>query len=137
MRSRWPIAVLLPAFLMALPLSASAAPKQDHQAPSKPTNLHVTAVGPYSVSLAWNPSTDNVGVVRYVVCCSASGHSQDLPAPAASGVFTAGVEPNRVQTVRIYAVDAANNWSQPSNFVSATTPADTLLAKSRACTVNV
>jgi chitodextrinase len=111
---------------MALSLSASAGPKQDHQAPTKPTNLHVTAVGPYSVSLAWNPSTDNVGVVRYVVCCSASGNSQDIPAPASSGVFTAGVEPNHAQTVRIYAVDAANNFSQPSNFVTATTTADTM-----------
>jgi chitodextrinase len=126
MRSRWPTAVLLPALLLGLPLSASAAPKQDKQAPTKPTNLHVTGVGPYSVSLAWNPSTDNVGVVRYVVCCSASGNSQDIPAPASSGVFTAGVEPNRVQTVRIYAVDAANNFSQPSNFVTATTTADTV-----------
>ena len=126
MRSHWPAAVVLPALLIALPLSASAAPKQDHQAPSKPTNLHVTAVGPYSVSLAWNPSTDNVGVVRYVVCCSANGNSQEIPAPASAGNFTAGVEPNRTQTVRIYAVDAANNWSQPSNFTSATTPADTV-----------
>jgi chitodextrinase len=126
MGSRWPTAVLLPALLVALPLSASAAPKQDKQAPTKPTDLHVTAVGPYSVSLAWNPSTDNVGVVRYVVCCSASGKSQDIPAPASSGVFTAGVEPNHAQTVRIYAVDAANNWSQPSNFVTATTTADTV-----------
>jgi hypothetical protein len=126
MRSLWPTAVLLPALLMALPLCASAAPKQDHQSPTKPTNLQVTAVGPYSVSLAWNPSTDNVGVVRYVVCCSASGKSQDIPAPASSGVFTAGVEPNHAQTVRIYAVDAANNWSQPSSFVTATTTADTV-----------
>lgn len=126
MRNLWPTAVLAPALLMALPLSAAAGPQQDHKPPTKPTNLQVTAVGPYSVSLAWNPSTDNVGVVRYVVCCSASGKSQDIPAPASAGVFTAGVEPNRVQTVRIYAVDAANNWSQPSNFVSATTPADTL-----------
>ena len=126
MRSRRPAAVLLPAFLMALPLAASAAPKQDRQAPTRPTDLRVTGVGPYSVSLAWNPSTDNVGVVRYVVCCSANGNSQVIPAPASSGVFTAGVEPNRTQTVRIYAVDAANNWSQPSGFVSATTPADTV-----------
>jgi hypothetical protein len=112
--------------MMALPVSASAGPGQDKKPPTKPTNLHVTGVGPYSVSLAWNPSTDNVGVVRYVVCCSASGKSQDIPAPASSGVFTAGVEPNREQTVRIYAVDAANNWSQPSNFVTATTTADTV-----------
>jgi chitodextrinase len=106
--------------------SVLAAPPTDRKAPTTPTNLRVTAVGPYSLSLAWNPSTDNVGVVRYVVCCSASGRSQDLPAPASSGSFGAGVEPNRSQTVRIYAVDAANNWSQPSNFVTATTTADTI-----------
>lgn len=105
---------------------ALAAPPIDKKAPTTPTNLHVTGVTAYSVSLAWNPSTDNIGVVRYVVCCSASGNSQNIPAPASSGVFTAGVEPNRTQTVRIYAVDAANNWSHPSNFVTATTPADTV-----------
>ncbi len=105
---------------------ALAAPPVDKKAPTRPTNLRVTAVGPYSLSLAWTPSTDNVGVVRYVVCCSSGGRSQDIPAPASGGVFTAGVEPNRAQTVRIYAVDAANNWSQPSDFVTATTPADTV-----------
>jgi chitodextrinase len=112
--------------LLALVATGALAAPPDKKPPTKPTNLHVTAVGPYSVSLAWNPSTDNVGVARYVVCCSSSGKSQDLPAPASGGVFTAGVEPNRSQTVRIYAVDAANNWSQPSNFVSATTTADTI-----------
>ena len=117
--------------LLALVATGALAAPTDKKPPTKPTNLHVTAVGPYSVSLAWNPSTDNVGVARYVVCCSSSGKSQDLPAPASGGVFTAGVEPNRSQTVRIYAVDAANNWSQPSNFVSATTTADTSLRRLR------
>ena len=114
------------ALALAIPASSAAAPPNDRKAPTTPTNLRVTAVSAYSVSLAWNPSTDNVGVTRYVVCCSSGGRSQDLPAPASSGVFTAGVEPNRAQTVRIYAVDAANNWSHPSNFVTATTTADTI-----------
>jgi hypothetical protein len=105
---------------------ALAAPPADRKAPTRPTDLRVAAVGPYSVSLAWTPSTDNVGVVRYVVCCSSGGNSQDIPAPASGGIFTAGVEPNRAQTVRVYAVDAANNWSQPSGFVTATTTADTV-----------
>jgi len=115
-------------FLAIVATGALAAPPPhgDRKAPTTPGNLRVTAVGPYSLSLAWNPSTDNVGVVRYVVCCSSGGRSQDIPAPASGGVFSAGVEPNRAQTVRIYAVDAANNWSQPSNFVTATTTADTV-----------
>src|SRR5262245_64685271 len=39
----------------------------DTQAPSAPTNLRVTGVTASSVSLAWNASTDNVGVTRYDV----------------------------------------------------------------------
>lgn len=113
------------ALALAIPASSVAAPPHDRKAPTTPRNLRVTGVSAYSVSLAWEPSTDNVGVVRYVVCCSSGGRSQDLPAPASSGVFSAGVEPNRAQTVRIYAVDGANNWSQPSNFATATTTADT------------
>lgn len=112
--------------VLALVATGAFAAPSDRKAPTRPTNLRVTGVTAYSVSLAWTPSTDNVGVVRYVVCCSASGRSQDIPAPASAGAFTAGVEPNRTQTVRIYAVDAANNFSQPSSFVTATTTADTV-----------
>src|SRR5262249_16126226 len=39
----------------------------DTQAPSSPTNLRVTGVTASSVSLAWNASSDNVGVARYDV----------------------------------------------------------------------
>ena len=39
----------------------------DTQAPSAPTNLRVTGVTASSVSLAWNASSDNVGVSRYDV----------------------------------------------------------------------
>ena len=41
------------------------APVVDQTPPSQPTGLHVTAVTETSVTLAWNPSTDNVGVVSY------------------------------------------------------------------------
>jgi len=112
--------------LVALAGAEAFAAPVDRKAPTRPTDLRVTGVGPYSVSLAWTPSTDNVGVARYVVCCSSGGRSQDIPAPASGGIFTAGVEPSRAQTVRVYAVDAANNWSQPSGFVTATTTADTV-----------
>src|SRR5215510_5910760 len=37
----------------------------DTQAPSVPTNLRVTATTSSSISLAWNASTDNVGVTGY------------------------------------------------------------------------
>jgi hypothetical protein len=56
--------------LLALVATGALAAPPDKKPPTKPTNLRVSAVGPYSVSLAWTPSTDNVGVARYVVCCS-------------------------------------------------------------------
>src|SRR5829696_46688 len=40
-------------------------PVGDRIAPSQPTGLHVIAVTATSVTLAWNPSTDNVGVRSY------------------------------------------------------------------------
>jgi chitodextrinase len=104
--------------------SAYAAPP-DRKPPTTPRNLRVTAVGPYSVSLAWDPSTDNSGSFRYHVCC-ANVSSQSFPAPASSAVYTSGLEANRPFTLRMYAVDAAGNWSQPSNSVSFQTLRDTV-----------
>ena len=66
--------------LLALVATGARGAPTDRKPPTRPTNLRVTAVGPYSVSLAWTPSTDNVGVARYVVCCSSErqepGHSR-------------------------------------------------------------
>ena len=42
---------------------AAAAP--DRKAPTTPGNFRVTGVTPYFAHLAWNPSTDNSGTVRY------------------------------------------------------------------------
>ena len=125
MRSPWRTAVLANAALIALSTAASAAPPQDKRPPTTPTNLRVTAVGPYTVTLAFNPSTDNSGSFQYVVCC-ANANSQTFPGVGSSLVYTAGLEPNRPWTLRMYARDAAGNWSQPSNSVSFTTTADTV-----------
>src|SRR5215210_5727945 len=55
---------------------ASAGPKPGHcghgacdkSAPTQPADLAVTGSSTTSVSLAWLPSTDNVGVSGYGVC---------------------------------------------------------------------
>jgi len=101
-----------------------AAPPRDRQRPTTPTNLHVTGVTAYSVSLAWNPSSDNSGQVRYHICC-ADVNSQWVEGPASAAVYNAGIRPSRSFTLRIYAVDPAGNYSHPSNDVTFTTPADT------------
>lgn len=103
---------------------ALAAPPGDRKPPTTPRNLRVTAIGPYSVSLAWDPSTDNSGSFRYKICC-ADVSSQWVDAPASSAVYTAGVFPLQSHSLRIWAVDSSNNWSQPSNTVTFTARADT------------
>jgi chitinase len=79
---------------------------------------------PYSVSLAWNPSTDNSGSVTYTICC-ANVSSETFPGPASSRVYRAGLEAGRSFTLRISARDTAGNASGYSNTVTFTLPRDT------------
>lgn len=47
--------------------TADSDPPPDTTPPSKPTNVHVTSVSPGAAVLAWDASTDDVGVLYYVV----------------------------------------------------------------------
>ncbi|RPJ24006.1 MAG: hypothetical protein EHM33_19205, partial [Chloroflexi bacterium] len=63
----------LTAIVLVLALLLGTTPAQaarDRKPPTTPTNLRVTGLTPYSVSLAWNPSTDNSGSVTYTICCA-------------------------------------------------------------------
>jgi fibronectin type 3 domain-containing protein len=92
---------------------------RDKLAPSAPPNLRVTGVEPGAVSLAWDASTDNVGVAQYRVF--------------RDGSLLAGIWPDRTfsdytvgstgtsHTYLVTAVDAAGNVSAPSNPATVTT----------------
>ena len=111
--------------VLALLLAASPVlAAKDRRAPTTPTNLQVTGMTPYSVSLTWNPSTDNSGSVTYIICC-ANVSSETFPGPASSRVYRAGLEAGRSFTLRIVARDAAGNYSGYSNSVTFTLPRDT------------
>ena len=84
------LVVLMVLALAVLPASAAA----DRKPPTTPTNLRVTGMTAYSVSLAWNPSTDNSGSVTYTICC-ANVSSETFPGPASSRVYRAGLEAGR------------------------------------------
>ena len=116
------VAILL-VLLLILPVAPAAAAR-DRTPPTTPTNLRVTGITPYSVSLAWNPSTDNSGSVTYTICC-ANVSSETFPGPASTHVYRAGLEPGRSFTLRIFARDAAGNASKYSNTVTFTLPRDT------------
>ena len=125
-RLRIPSLAVIFLFAAATASSALAAPpKADRQSPTTPKNLRVTGMTPYSISLAWDASTDNSGSFVYRICCT-NVNSETVSAPASSFTYRKGVEANRPFSLRMFAVDAAGNASGYSNIVSGTTPPDTI-----------
>nr|WP_170317130.1 glycosyl hydrolase family 18 protein [Acrocarpospora corrugata] len=89
----------------------------DTTAPSVPGNLVSTGVTSNSVSLSWNPSTDNVGVTGYLIYRGGT-----LVTTVTGTTFTdTGRAASTTYTYQVRARDAANNQSGLSNSVSATT----------------
>lgn len=117
----WAIVALIVGMVFAVsPVFAA----KDRKPPTTPTNLRVTGMTPYTVSLEWNPSTDNSGSVTYIICC-ANVSSETFAGPASTRVYRAGLEAGRSFTLRIVAKDAAGNYSGYSNSVTFTLPRDT------------
>jgi chitinase len=89
----------------------------DTQAPTAPTNLRLTGVTASSVSLAWNASTDNVGVSGYDVMRAGASPA----GVAATSLTVTGLAPDTSFTFTVRARDAAGNVSAASNQVTART----------------
>lgn len=99
-------------------------PPHDRTPPTTPTNLHVTTVSPTSVSLAWNPSSDNSGSFFYVLYAN-NAVVANASMTATSTTLT-GLNSGTTYTFRIRARDQSMNWSGYSNPATATTlPANT------------
>jgi len=91
----------------------------DTQAPSVPSNLQATGTTTSSITIAWNASTDNVGVTGYDVY-----QGSTLLGNVSGSTITytnTGLSANTTYTYKIKAKDAAGNVSAFSNQVSATT----------------
>jgi chitinase len=99
----------------------SAQKVRDRIPPTAPTNLVVTATTEHSVSLAWEPSTDNSGRFSYIICCA--GSTVTVSQTVTSHTLE-GLKPGATYTLRVYAKDAAGNLSKPSNAVTVTLPGD-------------
>jgi chitodextrinase len=112
---------------VATPGSAASGPWQprDRQPPTAPTNLRVTEVTHTSVSFAWNPSTDNVGVVSYSLWPEGTGDGVvSVRHPQTTATWT-GLRPGQTLTFKVAAFDASFNGSPGSNAVTVTTVPDT------------
>ncbi|WP_394835691.1 glycosyl hydrolase family 18 protein [Pendulispora rubella] len=92
-------------------------PADDTQAPTVPGNLRSTAVDAGSVSLAWNASTDNTGVVAYDVY---SGSTLAATVTGTSAKVT-GLAPSTRYTFTVRARDGYDNASASSAALSVTT----------------
>jgi chitinase len=100
----------------ASPLQAQS---RDRVPPTAPTNLVVTATTEHSVSLAWNPSSDNSGRFSYLICCA--GTTVTVSQATTSHTLE-GLQAGKTYTFRVYARDAAGNLSKASNAVTVTLP---------------
>jgi hypothetical protein len=99
-----------------------AAASRDRTPPTTPTNLRVTSLSQTSVTLAWNPSTDNSGSVTY----SVYKDGQSFTVPQGQTSYTIDwLSPGRTYSFYVRASDKALNRSGQSNTVTVTTPRDT------------
>lgn len=95
----------------------SQQPSSDTQAPTSVTGLNVSGTTSSSISLAWNASTDNVGVTSYAVYMNGS-----LKTTVSSTSTTiTGLSASTTYNFYIVAKDAAGNSSSNSSTISGTT----------------
>jgi len=114
------------AILAALVLGSAGALAEaaDRQPPTAPKNLRVTGFAHYSVSLAWDASTDNSGLLTYWIL-SSNGYRMSVPMSRTSATFTDGINAGVTYSFQMYAVDGSGNRSRLSNKVTVSLPRDT------------
>ncbi|MFP8893670.1 endonuclease [Chryseobacterium sp. EZn1] len=95
----------------------SQQPSGDTQAPTTATGLNVSGTTSSSISLAWNASTDNVGVTGYNVYMN--GILQTTTSSTSTTI--SGLTPSTTYSFYVVAKDAAGNSSSNSSTVSGTT----------------
>ena len=107
--------------LATFSITPNGAQSSDSQAPSAPSNLRGTATAT-STSLAWNASSDNVGVTSYEVSRGGA-----VVATVSKPSVTVPATPSSSSSYSVVAVDAAGNRSSASGAVSVGNPAEFVL----------
>ncbi|MGZ7445237.1 glycosyl hydrolase family 18 protein [Paenibacillus sp. TH7-28] len=91
-------------------------PGRDTTPPTAPGQLRVTGAAPKSISLAWDASTDNVGVAGYTVAYGTGS----INVTETSATIT-GLSPDTAYTFKVTARDAAGNVSAAASVQGKTT----------------
>jgi hypothetical protein len=116
------VGAALTLFLALIVVGSAAAGRGDRTPPTTPTNLQATNLSHESVTLTWNPSTDNSGSVTYVVYKDGQGFT----VPQGQTMYTIDwLSPGQTYSFYVRAYDKSLNGSSPSNTVTVTTPRDT------------
>jgi hypothetical protein len=111
--------------IVAFGASTAGAARRDRTPPTTPTNLWVIATTDTTVTLAWNPSTDNSGNFSYRVTGRGINEFTTAVPQTQTTLTFRWLWPERTYSYFVYAVDAAGNRSGNSNTVTHTVPADT------------
>ena len=115
-----PVFVLI---VLALVLSAPAvAASKPGSSPKAPTNLRVTAVGPTSVSLAWDAGS---GSGTWWYCVQSGGAGCFRVDPPRTTFTHPMLTPGATYTFSVVVVASNGQRSAPSNSVTVTIPPDT------------
>lgn len=99
------------------PITVTTLRRPDRKAPSVPTGLSATGTSISTVDLAWHASTDNIGVVRYLVYRG----SKKIASVATTTYQDYALASGTTYKYTVRAVDAANNKSGASHAASGTT----------------
>lgn len=121
------------------PASATAGPyttSTDTTPPAAPTGLTASSNGVASISLSWNPSTDNSGTIASYQIWRATGTNTCANPPVApfaqvggsavNSYTDNGLSPGTTYTYCVLALDVSNNRSGSSNSLATATILDTI-----------
>src|SRR5262245_28137363 len=96
----------------------SSVPGADATPPSVPTGLATSAVAQTSLTLSWNPSTDNVGVTGYRIYSNGGQIGTSVDSPYVFSALSCGTS----YTLGVAAVDGAGNVSGTATVAASTAP---------------
>ncbi|MFB6732704.1 lytic polysaccharide monooxygenase [Bacillus mobilis] len=117
----WDVADTANAFYNVIDVNLINNEKPDTEAPSNPTGLHTTKITSNSVELAWNASTDNVGVKGYQVLRNGEMIDTVVGTQFADKQLQSSTE----YTYTVKAVDASGNISKESTALKVKTTEET------------
>lgn len=101
----------------SLVVRTNAAPV-DTDPPTAPTGLQLLSATPASLTIAWNASTDNIGIAGYEILLNGS-----VAASTANTTYTlTGLNAATSYTILVRAFDAAGKRSADSNVLTTDTP---------------